>query len=189
MARHDFEEREELDERVIDIARTAKVMKGGRRFSFRVVVAVGDNQGQVGVGVGKAREVPEAIRKASERAKKNMKRIPMIGTTIPHDVMSYFGAAKVYLKPASPGTGVIAAGGVRAVVEAAGIKDILTKSLGSDNILNVVQATMQGLEQLKDVEEEARLRGLPIQRVQPFWSRYHEWQEEEEAEFVADHVD
>lgn len=186
MARGNFEEREELDERVIDIKRTAKVVKGGRRFSFRVVVAVGDNRGQVGIGVGKAREVPAAIRKAMERAKKNMKRIPMVGTTIPHEVMARFGAAKVYLKPASPGTGVIAAGGVRAVVEAAGIKDILTKSLGSDNILNVVRATVKGLEELKDVEEEARLRGLPVKRVQPFWSRYHEW--EEEAEPAADHL-
>lgn len=179
MAKEDIEEREELDERVIDIIRTAKVVKGGRRFAFRVVVAVGDHHGQVGIGVGKAREVPAAISKAVEHAKKNMKRIPIVGTTIPHEVLSSYGAAKVYLKPASPGTGVIAAGGVRAVVEAAGIKDILTKSLGSDNILNVVRATMKGLEALKDVEEQARLRGLPVKRVQPFWSRYHEWTEEE----------
>jgi len=186
MARDDLEEREELDERVIDIARTAKVVKGGRRFAFRVVVAVGDRHGRVGIGVGKAREVPAAISKAKERAKKNMKRIPMVGTTIPHEVLSSYGAAKVYLKPASPGTGVIAAGGVRAVVEAAGIKDILTKSLGSDNILNVVRATMKGLETLKDVEEQARLRGLPVKRVQPFWSRYHEWTEE--AASAADYL-
>jgi small subunit ribosomal protein S5 len=189
---NEFEEREELDERVIEIIRTAKVVKGGRRFSFRVVVAVGDNRGHVGIGIGKAREVPEAIRKAMERARKNMKRIPIVGTTIPHDVLAEYGAAKVYLKPASPGTGVIAAGGVRAVVEAAGIKDILTKSLGSDNVLNVVRATMKGLEQLKDPYEEARLRGLPLKRVKPFWSRYDEWTEEqpqeEKAEPVADNL-
>lgn len=169
MPRREFDEVEELDERVVHIARTAKVVKGGRRFNFRVVVVVGDNQGSVGVGVGKAREVPEAIRKGMERARRNMKKIPLVGTTIPHEVMSIFSAAKVYLKPASPGTGVIAGGGVRAVVEAAGIKDILTKSQGSANILNVVKATMQGLEQLKDPHEEARRRGLPLQRVTPFW--------------------
>jgi small subunit ribosomal protein S5 len=169
MPRREFDEVEELDERVVHIARTAKVVKGGRRFNFRVVVVVGDNQGSVGVGVGKAREVPEAIRKGMERARRNMKKIPLVGTTIPHEVTSIFSAAKVYLKPASPGTGVIAGGGVRAVVEAAGIKDILTKSLGSANILNVVKATMQGLEQLKDPHEEARRRGLPLQRVAPFW--------------------
>ncbi len=190
MARdNQFGEQEELlDVRVIDITRTAKVVKGGRRFSFRVVVAVGDNQGHVGVGIGKAREVSEGIRKATERAQRNMKRIPMVGTTIPHEVLSCCGAAKVYLKPASPGTGVIAAGGVRAVVEAAGIRDILTKSLGSDNILNVVKATMKGLEQLKDPQEEARLRGLPLKRVKPFWSRYDEWAEEQPQEEKADAV-
>jgi len=165
------EERQEFDERVVHITRTAKVQKGGRRFSFRVVVVVGDNNGRVGVAVGKAREVPEAIRKGIERAKKNMIRVPMVGTTIPHEVLSEFGAAKVLLKPASPGTGVIAGGGVRAVIEAAGIKDILTKSLGSDNILNMVYATYEGLRQLKDPYEEARRRGLPLERVQPFWSR------------------
>jgi small subunit ribosomal protein S5 len=128
----DFVEEEEFDERVVDIARTAKVVKGGRRFGFRAVVVVGDNRGSVGVGVGTAR---------------------------------------VLLKPASPGTGVIAGGGVRAVVEAAGIKDILTKSLGSSNILNVVKATMAALDQLKDPEEEARLRGKPVDALKPFWSR------------------
>lgn len=171
MAREVFEEREELDERVVHIARTAKVIKGGRRFAFRVLVVVGDNQGNVGVGVGKARGVPDAIRKATERAKKNMRKIPVVGTTIPHEVTAQFGAAKILLKPASPGTGVIAGGGVRAVVEAAGIRDILTKSLGSANVLNVVKATMKGLAQLKDIEEEARLRGKPVREMMPFWAR------------------
>ena len=123
----DAEEREELDERVVHLARTAKVVKGGRRFAFRAVVVVGDNQGSVGVGIGKAREVPEAIRKGSERARRNMRKISMLGTTIPHEIVSDFSAAKVLLKPASPGTGVIAGGGVRAVVEAAGIKNKKTR--------------------------------------------------------------
>ncbi|MFB0546450.1 MAG: 30S ribosomal protein S5 [Anaerolineae bacterium] len=169
-----FEETEELDERVVDITRTAKVVKGGRRFSFRAVVVVGDNQGSVGVGVGKARDVREAIRKGSERARKNMRRIPIVGTTIPHQVLSCYGATKVLLKPASPGTGVIAGGGVRVVIEAAGIKNILTKSLGSANILNIVKATIQGLAQLKDVEEEARKRGKTVDELSPYWRRAHE---------------
>ncbi len=160
-----------LEERVIHIARVAKVVKGGRRFGFRVVVVVGDGQGSVGAAVGKAREVPEAIRKGIERAKKNMIKVPIMGTTIPHEVVAKHGAAKVLLRPASPGTGVIAGGGVRAVVEAAGVKDILTKSLGSDNILNVVRATMVGLKQLKDPEEEARRRERPIKEVLPFWEQ------------------
>lgn len=165
------EEGEELDERVVHIARTAKVVKGGRRFAFRAVVIVGDNKGSVGVGVGKAREVPEAIRKAVERAKKNMKLIPLAGTTIPHEITTRYSAARVMLKPASPGTGVIAGGGVRAVVEAAGIKDILTKSLGSANILNVVKATMQALEELRDPSTLAEQRGVPLDHVLPFWMR------------------
>lgn len=163
------EEGDELDERVVHITRTAKVVKGGRRFAFRALVVVGDNQGSVGVGVGKARQVPDAIRKGAERARKNMKQIPLAGTTIPHEITTRFSAAKVMLKPASPGTGVIAGGGVRAVVEAAGIKDILTKSLGSSNILNVVKATMQALEQLKDPAVVAERRGVPLNRVLPFW--------------------
>jgi len=165
------EEGEELDERVVHIARTAKVIKGGRRFAFRAVVVVGDNKGSVGVGVGKARAVPDAIRKGTERAKKNMRPVPLAGATIPHQVAVRYSAAKVILKPASPGTGVIAGGGVRAVVEAAGIKDILTKSLGSANILNVIKATMLALEQLKDPTTEAERRGVPLSKVLPFWMR------------------
>jgi small subunit ribosomal protein S5 len=165
------EEVEELDERVVHIARTAKVIKGGRRFAFRALVVVGDNKGSVGIGVGKARQVPDAIRKGAERARKNMRPIAMAGTTIPHAITSQYSAAKVMLRPASPGTGVIAGGGVRAVVEAAGIKDILTKSQGSANILNVVRATMQALSQLKDPAVEAQRRGVPMERVLPFWMR------------------
>jgi small subunit ribosomal protein S5 len=171
MAREVFEEREELDERVVHISRTAKVIKGGRRFAFRAIVVVGDNQGSVGVGVGKARGVPDAIRKGAEQARKNMRKIVLLGTTIPHEVIAQFGAAKVLLKPASPGTGVIAGSGVRAVVEAAGIRDILTKSLGSSNMFNVIMATANGLYQLKDVKEEARFRGKPVTELMPFWAR------------------
>jgi small subunit ribosomal protein S5 len=177
MARRDVQsdltEGEELEERVVHIARVAKVVKGGRHFAFRVVVVVGDKQGRVGVGIGKAREVPDAIRKGVERAKRDMKPVPMLGTTIPHPVLAHFGAAQVLLKPASPGTGVIAGGGVRAVLEAAGIKDILTKSLGSANILNVVRATITGLRQLKDVEVEARRRGKAVAEVSPPWRATH----------------
>ena len=167
---HD-EEREELDERVVDIARVAKVIKGGRRFAFRTVVVVGDNKGRVGVGVGKSRAVPDAIRKGTERARRNMKPIYLSGTTIPHEIVAEHGGAEVYLKPASPGTGVIAGGGVRAVLEAAGVKDILTKSLGSPNVLNVVRATMEGLRRMKNVEQVAKNRGKDVAEVQPFWSR------------------
>jgi len=165
---------EELDERVVHIARTAKVIKGGRRFNFRALVVVGDGKGSVGVGIGKARQVPDAIRKGAERARKNMHQVPLMGTTIPHEVETRFSAAKVLLRPASPGTGVIAGGGVRAVVEAAGIKDILTKSLGSSNILNVVKATMKALDELKDPAEEAARRGVPLYKVQPFWMQERE---------------
>ncbi len=172
--RRDQEERDELDERVIHIARTAKVVKGGRRFAFRAVVVVGDNKGKVGVGVGKAREVPDAIRKAAERARKNMVNVALLGTTIPHPVQVRFGAAEVLLKPASPGTGVIAGGGVRAVVEAAGVKDILSKSLGSDNILNVVQATFKALQELQDYQVEAERRGVEPAHLAPFWLREEE---------------
>ncbi|NIM93822.1 MAG: 30S ribosomal protein S5 [Anaerolineales bacterium] len=173
--RRDFgnldEEREELDERVIDIARVAKVVKGGRRFAFRVTVVVGDNRGQVGLGVGKARGVPDAIRKASERARKNMRSVPLVGTTIPHEVISKHGGAKVLLRPASRGTGVKAGGPVRAVLEAAGVRDILTKSLGSPNVLNVATATLNGLENMTRVEDEARARGKDPSHLMPFWER------------------
>lgn len=165
------EEREELDERVIDITRVAKVVKGGRRFAFRAVVVVGDNKGQVGIGLGKARGVPDAIRKASERARRNMHPVSLSGTTIPHQVVGKRGGAKVLLKPASPGTGVIAGGGVRAVLEAAGVRDILSKSQGSPNILNVAYATLEALDQLMDVRELAKMRDKDPAKLQPFWLR------------------
>ncbi len=165
------EEREEFDERVLDIERVAKVIKGGRRFAFRTVVIVGDNRGRVGVGVGKARAVPDAIRKGTEHARRNMVRVPIVGTTIPHPVEAKYGGATVMLRPASPGTGVIAGGAVRAVVEAAGIRDILTKSKGSSNMLNVARATWYGLQQLMDTKELAEVRGKDPEEVLPFWLR------------------
>jgi small subunit ribosomal protein S5 len=160
-----------FDERVIEIARVAKVVKGGRRFSFRVTVVTGDNHGHVGMGIGKANAVPDAMRKATERAHKGMRSVAIAGTTIPHEVTGNLSGAKVLLKPASPGTGVIAGGGVRAVLEAAGIRDILTKSLGSSNVLNVVKATFLALEQLKFPEQEAIRRGKPVKDLMPFWER------------------
>jgi small subunit ribosomal protein S5 len=161
----------EFDERVIEIARVAKVVKGGRRFSFRVAVVAGDNKGSVGVGVGKANAVPDAMRKATDRARKNMHKVAVQGTTIPHEVIGKTSGARVLLKPASPGTGVIAGGGVRAVLEAAGVSDILTKSLGSSNVLNVVFATIDALEQLKSPQDTAALRGKTVKDVLPFWER------------------
>ncbi|MDY0126109.1 MAG: 30S ribosomal protein S5 [Anaerolineaceae bacterium] len=161
----------QFDERVIDIARVAKVVKGGRRFSFRVTIVVGDNNGNVGLGIGKAGAVPDAMRKATERAHKNMHKISLMGTTIAHEVIGSQSGARVMLKPASPGTGVIAAGGVRAVCEAAGIKDILTKSLGSSNMLNIVQATFDALSQLKSPQMVASERGKDVDEVTPYWER------------------
>lgn len=168
----DFSEyQQEFDERVVDIARVAKVVKGGRRFAFRVTMVVGDNRGSVGIGIGKANAVPDAMRKASERARKDMHKIATYESTIPHEVIGKVAGARVLLKPASPGTGVIAGGGVRAVLEAAGISDILTKSLGSGNVLNVVSATMDALDQLKAPEIAAAMRGKTPKELMPFWDR------------------
>lgn len=155
-----------LAEKLVHINRVAKVVKGGRRFSFTALVVVGDGNGQVAAGLGKAREIPEAIRKAGAIARKELIKVPMKDGTIPYAIEAKFGAAKVLLRPAAPGTGVIAGGGVRAVVEAAGIRDILTKSLGSANPINVVRATILALKQLKDPEEEvAKRKGKPLKRT------------------------
>jgi small subunit ribosomal protein S5 len=156
-----------LEERVVQINRVAKVVKGGRRFSFSAIVVVGDGQGHVGAGLGKAGEVPEAIRKGVEDAKKNVIRIPMVGTTIPHEVHTQYAAARVMLKPASQGTGVIAGGSVRAVVEAAGIRDILTKVQGSTNPVNVVRATLEALRSLHSADEISARRGVPVRVFVP----------------------
>jgi small subunit ribosomal protein S5 len=155
----------DLQERVIEINRVAKVVKGGRRFSFTALVAVGDEDSVVGIGYGKAREVPLAIQKAVEDARKNLIRIPKYGQTLTHRVIGRFGAGHVVLRPASPGTGVIAGGGVRAVLELGGIRDVLTKSIGTQNPINLVKATMSGLESLRRPEDVAKLRGISVREV------------------------
>jgi small subunit ribosomal protein S5 len=163
----DVQEARELKERVVEINRVAKVVKGGRRFSFTALVVIGDEVDRVGLGYGKAREVPLAISKAVDDAKKNLFQVPRHGTTITHEILGEFGAARVLLRPASEGTGVIAGGGVRAVLELAGIRDILAKSLGTTNPINMLKATVQGLQSLRRPAEVAERRGLTIQQVLP----------------------
>lgn len=156
----------EFEEKLVQVNRVSKVVKGGRRFNFSAVVVVGDGQGTVGAGTGKAAEVPDSIRKAGEDAKKHMIRVPMVGSTIPHDVRESYGASTVVLRPAAPGTGVIAGGGVRAVLEAAGIHDVLSKSLGNNNPVNLVRAALLALSRLHSVESEALRRGLPQEEME-----------------------
>jgi small subunit ribosomal protein S5 len=162
---HSSGERSELADRVVRVNRVAKVVKGGRKFSFSALIVVGDMNGRVGAGIGKAREVTEAIRKGMEVAKRNMITVPMVGTTIPHEVRLKLGAARIMLKPAAPGTGVISGGAMRAVIETAGIKDILTKSHGTNNPINTVRATLAALQQLRTVQQVAELRGKEVEQI------------------------
>jgi small subunit ribosomal protein S5 len=162
---HSSGERSELADRVVRVNRVAKVVKGGRKFSFSALIVVGDMNGRVGSGIGKAREVTEAIRKGMEVAKRNMITVPMVGTTIPHEVRLKLGAARIMLKPAAPGTGVISGGAMRAVIETAGIKDILTKSHGTNNPINTVRATLAALQQLRTVQQVAELRGKEVEQI------------------------
>ena len=170
----DVHESRELKERVVEINRVAKVVKGGRRFSFTALVVIGDDVDRVGVGYGKAREVPLAISKAVDDAKKNLFTVPKHGTTVTHEILGRFDAARVFIRPASEGTGVIAGGGVRAVLELAGIRDILAKSLGTTNPINMLKATVQGLQSLRRPEEVAATRGLTISQVLPITAKQPE---------------
>jgi small subunit ribosomal protein S5 len=181
----DVQESRELKERVVEINRVAKVVKGGRRFSFTALVVIGDEVDRVGVGYGKAREVPLAITKAVDDAKKNLFQVPKKGTTITHEIIGEFDAARVLLRPASEGTGVIAGGGVRAVLELAGIRDILAKSLGTTNPINMAKATVQGLRSLRRPEEVAEMRGLTVEQVLPVRKRVLEAQAEAAAAEAA----
>lgn len=169
MDRKPRKENDQFEERVVTINRVTKVVKGGRRFRFAALVVVGDKKGRVGFGTGKANEVPDAIKKAIEAAKKNLITVPIInGSTIPHEIKGVYGAGKVFLKPASKGTGVIAGGPVRAVLELAGVHDILSKSLGSNTPINMVRATVQGLESLKTAESYAELRGKTVEEIRGY---------------------
>jgi small subunit ribosomal protein S5 len=178
----DVADSRELKERVVEINRVAKVVKGGRRFSFTALVVIGDEVDRVGVGYGKAREVPLAISKAVDDAKKNLFEVPKHGTTITHEVIGKFGAARVLLRPASEGTGVIAGGGMRAVLELGGVRDILAKSLGTTNPINMLKATVDGLKQLRRPEEVAQTRGLTVQQVLPVGAKLEEEKETPPAE-------